>query len=72
MGGGGVAVVQIKARFNKVQYHGGTMKRAFGIEREREGKGEEETESEKQRRLIKYAPCCTLGECHDKNNEKLI
>lgn len=31
-----MAVVQIKARFNKVQYHGGTMKRAFGIERERE------------------------------------
>lgn len=30
-----MAVVQIKARFNKVQYHGGTMKRAFGIERER-------------------------------------
>lgn len=29
-----MAVVQIKARFNKVQYHGGTMKRAFGIERE--------------------------------------
>lgn len=66
-----MAVVQIKARFNKVQYHGGTMKRAFGIERKREGeKGE--NDSEQQRRLIKYAPCCTLGECHDKNNEKLI
>lgn len=35
-----MAVVQIKARFNKVQYHGGTMKRAFGIERKREGKRE--------------------------------
>lgn len=68
-----MAVVQIKARFNKVQYHGGTMKRAFGIERERGNRAREaKNENEQQRRLIKYAPCCTLGECHDKNNEKLI